>query len=139
MDSHGFELMLGEMVNWMEHEVPDLLEDLGDDTQPNLDGCVLDGDSSTDRFVLALQKKAGEAASTNYCSNMQVIKCMNHLAKNCAKNCVTHPLYEVGHRLHFKCTCPVASSPSTDRPMSRLRYNILTTFVARDTAPPFGR
>jgi len=92
--------MLGELVSWIETDLPDLLKTLGIDDVPHFDGAVLDGDSSTDRFVEALQKKAGEAASTKFCGDMTVLPCVNHFGKNAGK-----AAYEFGHRLHSTCSC----------------------------------
>ena len=102
MDSKGFAVMLDEVVSWVENEVPDMLDELGMDMEPHLDGVVLDGDASTDRFVVALQAKAGEAATTKYCSEMKVIPCANHAGKNVGKQSETY-----GKKWHTTCSCPI--------------------------------
>jgi hypothetical protein len=109
MDATGFGEMLDEVVDWVEEDVDKLVEQY--DVQlpglPNFDGAVLDGDASTDHFVVkareAVRAKAAEAAdSTNYCKHLCVRPCTNHLAKN-----VGAKTFEIGHRLHRTCSCPI--------------------------------
>ena len=106
MDAKSLESMLEEAIEWIEECVPKLLEELGDDTVPSLDGVVLDGDASTNPIVRArheaIERKAAEAQKTNYCNNMHPIPCCNHLAKNAGK-----AAYEIGHRLHRTCSCSI--------------------------------
>eukprot|EP00964_Phaeocystis_antarctica_P064071 scaffold38504_cov111-Phaeocystis_antarctica.AAC.5 len=109
MDANGFGEMLEEVVDWVEKDVDTLIEkhDVQLPGVPNFDGVVLDGDASTDHFVVkareAVRAKAAEAAdSSNYCKNLCVRPCTNHLAKNTGAKA-----FEIGHRLHRTCSCPI--------------------------------
>ena len=111
MDAQGFGEMLDEIIEWMEGgELDDLMLELGLDVTPSLDGVILDGDASTDsvledkkrdkRFSDAVHARA--SLWGNYCSNMVVRSCVNHLAKNAGKKAL-----EIGKEFHKSCVCPV--------------------------------
>ena len=108
MDALGFGEMLDEVVNWMEKDVDQLIQDesVQLNGNPKLEGIVLDGDSSTDHFVTRAKEmvrdKAVECNTSHYCGDLKVIPCSNHLAKNCGAKA-----FEIGHRLHKTCSCPI--------------------------------
>ena len=101
MDAMGFGEMLAEVVQWMEEDVPLLLEEHDLDIQPRLAGCVLDGDASTNSLVPVVLKTAAGAGDTNYCKDFKCVKCTNHLGKNGGAQA-----FKIGHAVHKDCACP---------------------------------
>ena len=101
MDSMGFAEMLDEIVSWIEElDTTDL------EVEPSFLGVVLDGDSSTDRFVEKVQRKAVSVGNeSNFCKDLRVVPCTNHLSKNAGNK-----VAEIGKRLHFTCSCPVITT-----------------------------
>eukprot|EP00967_Tisochrysis_lutea_P152447 scaffold298768_cov27-Tisochrysis_lutea.AAC.1 len=88
MDAIGCGDMLDDVVCWLNNEVDTQLELEGIDKVPSLDGIVLDGDATTNTLIPIVMEKAGLQAGANagYCRNLNVLKCTNHLAKNCGND-----------------------------------------------------
>ena len=125
MDARGFQVMLDEIVRWMEDEVPPLLVEYARDVTACFDGVVLDGDSSTDRFVIAVHDRAlvATASASRVCASLRVRPCSNHLAKNIGKKA-----YELGHALHKSCSCaPVLTKDLQERKDGRRSHRGVNT------------
>mmetsp|Transcript_28277 Transcript_28277/g.86454 ORF Transcript_28277/g.86454 Transcript_28277/m.86454 type:complete len:598 (-) Transcript_28277:2336-4129(-) len=102
MDARGFDSMLGEIVEWMEREVPVMCREYSVPVPPKFSGVVLDGDASTDKFVQEVERRARAASSSSVCAGLCVRPCVNHLAKNIGKKAL-----EYGVDLHRSCSCAV--------------------------------
>eukprot|EP00966_Prymnesium_polylepis_P324848 7380848-Prymnesium_polylepis.1 len=111
MDAEGFGEMLDEVIKWIDEDVDDLMVDYGIEGTPELDGVILDLDSSTDvvmeakrsdrRFCEAVQSRAAQRQG-GYCSGMRTRPCVNHLAKNCGGHA-----RDKGTSLHMTCSCAI--------------------------------
>ena len=102
MDAFGFEVMLQRLVRWLDNDVGELIRTYGLNITPKFDSVVLDGDSSTDRFVLMLRAQCAASAASQVCSGVKPRPCSNHLSKNIGKR-----VGEIGAKLHRTCSCPV--------------------------------